>query len=420
MKKFFTFLFAALMSVSMFAATTVTWNRSTLSSISLAKGGSFPNDGVTLTALNGTIENEQWTGYSSDASFKFSTSLGNFTRIEITGHFMLVGGSGWTQTDPGAVWIGEANETTLGGIFDNLSQIVFTIEDPAPQVTTHTLKLVSNDETMGSVAVTNLLGSGIIDNGDGTYAVPEGVQATVLATPKEGYQFALWRYSEKLNDFNDNCYYCGRLVYDLPLANPWTINALTEDEAILAIFEEAAPSDPNVATWGTGFLSYINAYRKEVHGGENVNKDNVKDGITAFYEGTRNSDGLSWGQMYVTGGVDSKLIFSHESRKFTKIEIYGVLTQYSTTAFNDWAWNAEIGAFVWEGEPTDSVIVQSTNGSEKISMVGLKRIVFSLEHSTEAISNTAANVNAVKVVRNGQVLILKNGKTFNALGAEVR
>ena len=41
-------------------------------------------------------------------------------------------------------------------------------------------------------------------------------------------------------------------------------------------------------------------------------------------------------------------------------------------------------------------------------------------NSTEAISNTAANVNAVKVVRNGQVLILKNGKTFNALGAEVK
>ena len=39
---------------------------------------------------------------------------------------------------------------------------------------------------------------------------------------------------------------------------------------------------------------------------------------------------------------------------------------------------------------------------------------------TEGVANTAANVKAVKVIRNGQVLILKNGKTFNALGAEVK
>ena len=37
-------------------------------------------------------------------------------------------------------------------------------------VTTHTLQLVA-DPTKGSVAVTNLLGSGIVDNGDGTYDV---------------------------------------------------------------------------------------------------------------------------------------------------------------------------------------------------------------------------------------------------------
>ena len=42
------------------------------------------------------------------------------------------------------------------------------------------------------------------------------------------------------------------------------------------------------------------------------------------------------------------------------------------------------------------------------------------EEQTEGVANTAANVKAVKVIRNGQVLILKNGKTFNALGAEVK
>ena len=104
MRKIFTFLFAALMSVGMFA-TTVTWDNSTLSSIILydGDGNSFTKDGVTLTVLDGMIAgmDGNWRGYSNDASFKFSTSLGNFTRIEITGNINALGGSGWTQTSPG-------------------------------------------------------------------------------------------------------------------------------------------------------------------------------------------------------------------------------------------------------------------------------------------------------------------------------
>ena len=39
---------------------------------------------------------------------------------------------------------------------------------------------------------------------------------------------------------------------------------------------------------------------------------------------------------------------------------------------------------------------------------------------TTAIDNTAVEAKTVKVIRDGQVLILKNGKTFNALGAEIK
>jgi len=68
---------------------------------------------------------------SDDAAFKFSTSLGNFTKIEITGNIISLGGSGWTETSPGAVWTGDANETTFGYYFEEVSQIVFTIAEPA-------------------------------------------------------------------------------------------------------------------------------------------------------------------------------------------------------------------------------------------------------------------------------------------------
>ena len=130
MRKIFTFLCAALMSVGMFA-TTVTWDSNTLSSINIYDGDSFTQDGVTLTSLTGMIDVE-WMGNSNDASFKFSTSLGNFTKIEVTATIHMLGGSGWTQTSLGAVWTGEANETTFGEYFSNVSQIVFTIGEPEP------------------------------------------------------------------------------------------------------------------------------------------------------------------------------------------------------------------------------------------------------------------------------------------------
>ena len=87
-----------------------------------------------MTVLNGMIDGMfgEWMGISNDASFKFSTSLGNFKKIEITGDIYGLGGSGWTQASPGAVWTGEANETTFGKYFENVSQIVFTIEVAAP------------------------------------------------------------------------------------------------------------------------------------------------------------------------------------------------------------------------------------------------------------------------------------------------
>ncbi len=171
-------------------------------------------------------------GYSNDASFKFSTSLGNFTMIEITGNINALGGSGWTQTSPGAVWTGEANETTFGTYFENVSQIVFTIADPAP--TTHTLRLVA-DSVMGSVAVTNLLGSDIVDNGDGTYTVPENVSVTILATPNEGYEFSGWLEGNVLCDFID----CGTAINTMD--NPLTFT-ITQDAACKAEFVAVAPS----------------------------------------------------------------------------------------------------------------------------------------------------------------------------------
>ena len=132
-KKFFILLLAIVASVGLYAAT-VTWDSSTLSSLELSSEESFTKDGVTLTALSGLIEGPDWT-----ATSKFSTSSGNFTKIEITAIVHDLTGSGWTETSPGAVWTGDANETTFGMYFENVSQIVFTIGDAAPAATEVTI-----------------------------------------------------------------------------------------------------------------------------------------------------------------------------------------------------------------------------------------------------------------------------------------
>ncbi|MBQ9426601.1 MAG: Ig domain-containing protein [Paludibacteraceae bacterium] len=93
-------------------------------------------------------------GGSDDASFKFSTSLGNFTRIEITATIYTLGGSGWTETSPGAVWTGEANETIFGKNLDFVSQIVFTIGEPTVDVTGVTLSKTAASLIVGGDALT--------------------------------------------------------------------------------------------------------------------------------------------------------------------------------------------------------------------------------------------------------------------------
>ena len=98
----------------------------------------------------------------------------------------------------------------------------------------YTLQLHVNDALMGSVAVTNLLGSDIFDNGDGTYDVPEGASVTILATPKEGYEFSGWKASSTICNFAD-CEFVALKTVD----NPLTFD-MYADGAFMAEFKASA------------------------------------------------------------------------------------------------------------------------------------------------------------------------------------
>ena len=105
------------------APVTVTWNASDITN----QGGntSFTKDGVTITA--GAI-------YFSDKSFvnggTFTTTLGNFTKIEITADNLtnFSGGEGWS----GGTWTGTAsNSVAFTGDIYGIATIVFTIDTSA-------------------------------------------------------------------------------------------------------------------------------------------------------------------------------------------------------------------------------------------------------------------------------------------------
>ena len=70
------------------------------------------------------------------------------------------------------------------------------------------------------------------------------------------------------------------------------------------------------------------------------------------------------------------------------------------------------------GEVVISSIIN--DGKETASMLRFNKVVFTKDDSSTALDNTEAEAKAVKVVRDGQLLILKNGVLYNAQGAVVK
>ena len=128
MRKLFTFLFAALMSVGMFATTVVTITDSDFP----AWGDSFTKDGVTVSA----VEIDGMYGDISGPG-SFSTTLGNFTKIEIFAEDVsTISGEGWSGGGSQKIWTGNASSVSFTGSINGYEEgttLKFTIEEPAPQ-----------------------------------------------------------------------------------------------------------------------------------------------------------------------------------------------------------------------------------------------------------------------------------------------
>jgi len=140
MKKIFTFLCAALMSVGMFAATVVTITDSDFP----ASESSFTKDGVTVSAyaIDGMQGNISGPG-------SFSTTLGNFTKIEVSAASISVSGEGWSGDYASKTWTGNASSVSFTGSINGYEEgttLKFTIEESAPAEVT--VVFAANDKTV--------------------------------------------------------------------------------------------------------------------------------------------------------------------------------------------------------------------------------------------------------------------------------
>ncbi len=103
---------------------TVTWNNDDIT----GSGNSFTKDGVTITA--GSIDFDE---KNFEENGTFTTTLGNFTKIEVvaTNGFCDVSGTGWSGDSDKRTWTGNASSVSfIGDIYGdgNGIKFVFTIE----------------------------------------------------------------------------------------------------------------------------------------------------------------------------------------------------------------------------------------------------------------------------------------------------
>ena len=104
---------------------TVTWNNDDITDT--GSGDSFTKDGVTITA--GSIDFGQKNFMEGGT---FTTTLGNFTRIEVSANSCDASGTGWSGNYSKRTWTGNASSVSYSGEFSAQGmgniKFVFTIE----------------------------------------------------------------------------------------------------------------------------------------------------------------------------------------------------------------------------------------------------------------------------------------------------
>ena len=173
--------------------TTVTWDLSDMESMG-NQGGYFKAKGITLMAYgvdNGIGGYGSYEGAYFGGPFVFTTSLGKFTKIEVTNSHLYeqpaFSGDGWTLDGTNAVWEGTpAALVSLVSNFGGITQIKFTI-DPNTSTPANScgdgLTWAVND---GVLTISyDGIGTGSMDNYDDPLSMPwYGQNITSVVLPE--------------------------------------------------------------------------------------------------------------------------------------------------------------------------------------------------------------------------------------------
>jgi uncharacterized protein YjdB len=153
-KRFISMLVLLMTAVTgAWATITVTWNNDDIT----GSGKSFTKDGVTITA--GMIDFNQKSFMQGGT---FSTTLGNFTKIEVTAmNFVQFSGTDWSGSNTKQTWTGNASSVSFSGNILGMVKMggninfVFTIEPVA--VTGVTLAPTTATLTLGETETVTLI-----------------------------------------------------------------------------------------------------------------------------------------------------------------------------------------------------------------------------------------------------------------------
>ena len=148
---------------------------------------------------------------------------------------------------------------------------------------------------------------------------------------------------------------------------------------------------------------------------------NGRDGITFTYSGERDYDLESGAMSNVFLSRGAPGVFVSLVGKIAKVEIQ--CYQDMTGTAIGWVWDAANRTLTWEGTPTERVQLRPEEMTEL--RIPYDQITFFIAPTTNdtptALSNNAVvTEKATKRIVNGQLLIIRDGKTYTVTGQEVK
>jgi len=180
----------------------------------------------------------------------------------------------------------------------------------------------------------------------------------------------------------------------------YTVN-LTK-EAVAPIIRATSTGNTTATVSGTIGGSYEKSTQGNKFGGEGNYWGLTLDGESTFQTG----DTL---HVIISQAAQQGTIALYEDKD-------GATLIYNTEALGVVGDNVFVFPAAMNGKKTFYICRTKTNSwNAFVSSICVKR-----KPAATAIGNTEAEVKAVKVIRDGQVLIIREGKTFNVMGAEVK